>query len=184
MRQPTILHWRTGDLKYLPDNGNRYEIINGELFVTRAPHWRHQKVSGRINTELDLWSRISQLGEPIINPGVIFTEADSVIPDVVWISYERLESAVDESGHLTVSPELVIEVLSLSNESVDRQNKLNLYSTQSVDEYWIVDWRVQQIEIYRRQGGALQLAIILIATDTLSSPLLPGFACPVNQLFA
>ena len=184
MSQPIILHWRTDDLKYLPDNGNRYEIINGELFVTRAPHWRHQKVSGRINTELDLWSRTSQLGEPIINPGVIFTEADSVIPDIVWISYERLESAVDESGHLTASPELVVEVLSLSNESVDRQNKLNLYSSQNVDEYWIVDWRAQQIEIYRRQGGTLQLATTLITTDTLSSPLLPGFACPVNQLFA
>jgi len=47
------LRWTTEDLELLPDNGNRYEIIDGELFVTRAPHWMHQKVCGRTFSGLD-----------------------------------------------------------------------------------------------------------------------------------
>ncbi|GAB1543645.1 hypothetical protein NUACC21_63210 [Scytonema sp. NUACC21] len=50
------VRWTTADIELLPDNGNRYEIIDGELFVTRAPHWRHQKVIGSVFTVLDDWS--------------------------------------------------------------------------------------------------------------------------------
>ena len=53
------VRWTTADLELLPDNGNRYEIIDGELFVTRAPHWRHQNVSVKIGTALTNWSNES-----------------------------------------------------------------------------------------------------------------------------
>ena len=55
--------WTITDLELLPDNGNHYEIINGELFVIRAPHWKHQKACNNICTELTLWSRKTGLGE-------------------------------------------------------------------------------------------------------------------------
>ncbi|WP_442943827.1 Uma2 family endonuclease [Nostoc sp.] len=62
MNQPISerVRWTTADLELFPDNGNRYEIIDGELFVTKAPHWKHQKTCVRISTSLDNWSQITK----------------------------------------------------------------------------------------------------------------------------
>ncbi len=68
------VRWTTTDLERLPDNGNRYEIIDGELFVTRAPHWGHQKTCNNVAAELRDWSLSTGLGEAVTAPGVIFTE--------------------------------------------------------------------------------------------------------------
>jgi Uma2 family endonuclease len=66
------IRWTTADLELLPDNGNRYEIIDGELFVTRAPHWEHQRTCGNIFQELNTWSRETGLGRSAIAPGLFF----------------------------------------------------------------------------------------------------------------
>ncbi|MGB3614056.1 MAG: Uma2 family endonuclease, partial [Elainellaceae cyanobacterium] len=181
------LHWTTRDLSAMPDDGGwkRYEIIDGELHVTRAPHIRHQSAGGKLYFELEAWSRRTKLGEPFQTPGVIFTPTDAVIPDVVWISADRLEGSIDDAGHLTVAPELMIEVLSPGelNEQRDKEVKLKLYSRHGVQEYWIVDWRRQTLEIYRRSEAQLMLVSTLIGQDILASPLLPEFTTPLSQIF-
>jgi len=179
------IRWTIRDLELLPDDGRRYEIIDGELFVTRAPHWKHQNVSVKIGMALENWSVQSQLGEAAVNPGLVFSEIDSVIPDVVWATYERLETMLDEAGHLVAAPELVVEVLSpgKNNERRDRQAKLKLYSSYGVLEYWIADRQQRKVEVYRRDRGILQLALSLYAEDELTSPLLPGFSVLVAQFF-
>jgi Uma2 family endonuclease len=93
---------------------------------------------------------------------------------------------LDAGGHLTVAPELVVEVLSpgSSNELRDRDVKLSLYSRIGVDEYWIVDWRARVVEVYRRLGAELQRVATLTGDATLTSPLLPGFSCPISSLWA
>ncbi len=130
------VHWVTADLELLPENGNRYEIIDGELFVTRAPHWGHQKAGGNIYAELRAWSLLTGLGEAVPAPGIIFTEADNVIPDLVWVGKERLAILLDDAGHLTGAPELVVEVLSsgVEDQRRDRQVKLKLYAARGVQE--------------------------------------------------
>lgn len=153
--------------------------------MAKAPHWYHQRVCGRIFHELDQWSQTSGLGEASITPGILFGETDNVVPDVVWISKERLGVLMDEAGHLTGAPELVVEVLSpgAQNERRDREAKLKLYASRGVQEYWIVDWRLQQVEVYRRERALLRLVATLLAGDELSSPLLPEFICVVARLF-
>jgi Uma2 family endonuclease len=179
------IRWTLSDLEGFPDNGNRYEIIDGELFVTRAPHLDHQDVAGLIYAELLRWSLQSNLGKPFITPGIIFSESDNVIPDVIWISHQRRSQLIDSSGHLTGSPELIVEILSNSEKDKkrDRETKLKLYSIQGVSEYWIADREQQLIEVYRRENGILKKAITLFKTDQLTSPLLPGFSCEVGPLF-
>jgi Uma2 family endonuclease len=175
------------DVEALPDNEwIRYEIIDGELFVTRSPHHKHQQATGRIFAALDSWSLESGLGEASIMPGLIFSDSDNVSPDVVWVSHERLAQIEDESGHLQGAPELVVEVLSpgKANEDRDRLAKLKLYSTQGVQEYWIVDRIAQRIEVYRRENSQLVLVATVLMGDRITSPLLPGFACEVARLFA
>ncbi|MEG4214690.1 Uma2 family endonuclease [Microcoleus sp. Pol14C6] len=180
------VRWTTADLELLPDNGDRYEIIEGELFVTRSTHWGHQQTCGRFFSVLDTWSMSAGLGRAAINPGLIFTDADNVIPDVVWASNERLDILLDEAGHLTAAPELIVEVLSpgTDNERRDRDLKLRLYSVRGVQEYWIANWRLRQIEVYRREQASLRLVATLLRDDELTSPLLPGFSCSVAGIFA
>lgn len=181
------LRWTTRDLDAMPDDGGwkRYEIIDGKLFVTRAPHIRHQDAGGNIYFELGSWSRQTRLGKPFQTPGVIFTSTDAVIPDIVWISQERFANGIDEAGHLTVAPELMVEVLSPGelNEQRDKEVKLKLYSLHGVQEYWIVNWQLKTLEIYRRSDVQLHLVATLLEGDTLTSPLLPGFSTPVSQIF-
>jgi Uma2 family endonuclease len=104
---------------------------------------------------------------------------------VVWVSQARRATALGPEGHLHAAPELVVEVLSPggANERRDREVKLKLYSRRGVLEYWIVDWRTQQIEVYQREQLALRLIATLYPTNTLTSPLLPGFVCQVATLF-
>jgi Uma2 family endonuclease len=188
MSSPTTetIRWTIADLELFPDDGKRYEIIDGELLVTRAPHWRHQKLCVRVGAILDAWSQETGLGEAAVTPGIVFSEADNVIPDVVWISKERLASSLDESGHLTAAPELVVEVLSQTEKDKkrDRQLKLKLYSSQGVREYWIFDPERREVEIYCRENARLKLTATLFGNDTLTSQLLPGFSCPVERIFS
>jgi Uma2 family endonuclease len=139
------VYWTVADLDLLPDtwDGTRHEIIDGELFASKSPHWDHQEVCGNLYQELRMWSQASGLGRAGLAPGVLFS----------------------------------------NNELRDRQAKLKVYSMYGVQEYWIVDWQLQQVTIYRREQGMLRLALTLLAGDELSSPLLPGFACPLARLF-
>ena len=180
------VRWTIHDLELLPENeGTHYEIIDGELFVTRAPHSRHQQTCGKIFRQLDAWSEESGLGEAIPGPGVLFSESDNVIPDVVWVSHETYASMLDEAGHLIGAPELAVEVLSASKEDQrrDREAKLKLYSSRGVKEYWIADWRSRKLEVYRRKNSQLKLVATLFSDDVVTSPLLPGFSCTVDKFF-
>ncbi len=177
--------WRSSDLDLLPENGTRYELIDGELFMAKSPHWHHQETCGNVYMEIKLWCRQTGQGQVAINPGVIFSETDDVIPDVAWVSQNRLAGLMDEAGHLMGAPDLAVEVLSFGarNEERDRVAKRRLYETQGVREYWILDWHLKQVEVYRREYGELRLVATLLPEETLTSPLLPGFACSVSGLF-
>jgi Uma2 family endonuclease len=74
-----------------------------------------------------------------------------VFPDVVWASHQRLEQLLNETGHLTAAPELVVEVLSpvKTNEQRHREAKLKLYSVRGIVEYWIVNAQSQNVAVYR-----------------------------------
>ena len=174
--------YTSADLELLPKiEGVRYEIIDGELYVSSQPDWHHQYTCNEIAVELRTWSRQTGLGVIIPAPGLVFAEDDDVAPDLVWLRRERLAVIQDEAGHLRAAPELVVEVLSQGTSNVrrDREIKLALYSRRGVQEYWIVDWRRQTMEVYRREQATLRLVATLGNEDTLTSPLLPGFASPV-----
>ena len=178
-------HWTLPDLELLPDDGSRYEIVDGELYVSKQPDMQHQIVCGNIFFQLKSWSNQTQTGIAIYEPGIIFTNDNAVVPDVVWISNERFSTALQPDGKFHSCPELVVEALSpgLENERRDREIKLRLYSRRGAKEYWVVNWQERSIEVYQRQDGVLELIKTLDETDTLQSPLLPEFKCSVGQFF-
>ena len=178
--------YTSADLEHLPHvEGTRYEIIDGELHVSKQPSWHHQRAGSRVCTALTNWNDETGLGEANEAPGLIFSPDNDVAPDIVWISKARLAGGLDRAGHLRVAPELVVEVLSPGsrNERRDRDLKLALYSRQGVQEYWIVDWRSRSVQVFRQEGLGLRLVATLMDDDALTSPLLPGFSCPLRRLW-
>src|SRR3954464_12608884 len=157
----TSLRMTTADLDVFPDplDDTRYEIIDGELYVSQQPSLEHQFASDAACAALRSWSEQTGRGFAFSAPGVIFAQDDNAAPDVVWIGKERLREALSDDGKLHKAPELVVEVLSpgAQNETRDREVKLKLYSRRGVEEYWIVDWQRRQIEVFRRVDTALQL---------------------------
>jgi Uma2 family endonuclease len=182
---PAAVRFTMSDLDAFPEDGQRYEVIDGELFVSRAAHLEHQWAADGVLIALGLWSRESALGRARSAAGVIFSESDAVIPDVIWISRERWALIAGDDGHFHGAPDLAVEVLSPGpvNERRDREAKLKLYSVWGVREYWIVDWRGQTVSVYRREGAQLRLTGTLRREDILTSPLLSGFALPVTRIF-
>jgi Uma2 family endonuclease len=180
------LRWTSADLELFPDDGKRYEIIDGELYVSAAPHAYHQLTCGLIASSLMEWDRLVKVGRTLPAPGIVFSSDNNVIPDLIWVRRDRLAAALDRAGHLRAAPDLVVEVLSpgSENEQRDRELKLKLYSRRGVLEYWIVDWRLRQVDLYRRSDLELRFIATLRQTDTLTSPLLPGFTLNLPELFA
>jgi len=153
--------------------------------VASAPSWNHNRAARRITTALDNWGDETGLGEVMHVPGVIFTDDNNVIPDLVWVSQAKLERGLDAAGHLTVAPDIAVEVLSpgAENERRDRALKLRLYARQQVQEYWLVDPALRIVEMFRHDGRTLELVATLSGDDALTSPLLPGFVCPLRRLW-
>ncbi|MBI3967577.1 MAG: Uma2 family endonuclease [Chloroflexi bacterium] len=182
----TSMRFTVSDLELLPDDGKRYEVIDGELYVSTTPDWRHQLLGTQLGRQLLNWDPGFQYGMPIIAPGLIFAPDQAVEPDVVWVSRERIGTVVGDDGKLHAAPDLVVEILSpgTANQQRDRELKLKLYSRYGVREYWIVDWRDESVQIYRREQTALTLVSTVTADETLTSPLLPGFAVTVRELCA
>jgi Uma2 family endonuclease len=178
--------YTSADLELIPAvEGKRYEIIDGDLYVSHAPSLGHQYVCVRLSRFLDEWGDALDLGVTYVAPGLVFAGDDDVMPDLIWVSHERRRAGTDAAGHLTVAPELAIEVLSpgATNEKRDRHLKLKLYSRQGVHEYWIVDWQRREIKVYRRAEQSLALVATLLGEDALGSPLLPGFSVPIARLW-
>jgi Uma2 family endonuclease len=178
------------DLKPIaqPWDDTRYEIVDGELFVSTQPTIAHQYATHMLGLRLGTWTEQTGLGTVLPAPGLLFADDDNAAPDVVWLSHERLRAILREDGKLHGPPELVVEVLSPGpeNERRDRDVKLRLYSRRGVDEYWIVDGARQRVEVYRRapmDPAVLRLAAVFGAGETLTSPLLPGLSLRVGDLF-
>jgi Uma2 family endonuclease len=173
------------DLDLMPGDGNRYELIGGELYVSKSPGLIHQTTSGRIYYSIETFLRQNPIGIIVTSLGVIFSNIDAVIPDLVFMSKGTVDQAV-QGDRIHGTPDLAIEILSPGTENPrrDRVAKRYLYARFGVKEYWVVNTDARQIEVYRLDGNTLVLSGTLGENDQLASPLLPGYKCRVGDLFA
>lgn len=172
------------DLEGLPQDGNRYELIEGELYVSTAPELIHQRAIGNMYFALKSFLMKNPIGEILYGPGVILSDYDGVIPDLVYLSNERRDQ-IATGARIYGAPNLVIEVLSPGTHNMerDRKVKLKLYNKYGIDEYWVVDTRTRAIEVYRREAGTLRFFTTFVSDEIVTSPLLPDFGCGVASLF-
>jgi Uma2 family endonuclease len=137
------------DVQQMPDDGNRYEAIEGALYMTPAPSVRHQRISLRLVQELLRLLVDPGYGELWYAPlGVRFPATqEGVQPDIVFVSHER--RGIIAPDELKGAPDLVVEILSPSTASRDRDLKRRLYQRQGVAEYWIVDPDANAVDVWR-----------------------------------
>ncbi len=183
----TITRWTVEIVETLPQlEGGRYEVIDGELYVTHQPHVRHQMTCDNIIVALGGWSLTTGARRTIQAPGLIFADDEAVAPDLVWIGRARLPDVMGDDGKLHAAPDLIVEIVSPgeANEERDRKKKFALYDRRGVPEYWIVDWQAMTVDVFRRDHEALQHVATLHADDVITSPLLPGFSCEIGRFFA
>ena len=137
------------DVQQMPDDGNRYEAIEGDLYVTPSPSFRHQLVSWRLCGALDRFLVKAGHGLVLSAPfGVEFpATSEGVQPDILFVSRERYEIVAE--GVVVGAPGLVVEILSPSTAGRDRNIKLRLYEQQGVQEYWIVDADENFVDVWR-----------------------------------
>jgi len=95
----------SADLESMPNNGDLYEIIEGELYVSRQPGYEHQYTCNRLGRFLDEWNDITNSGVVLTAPGLVFADDDDVAPDVAWVTRERLKESADKAGHLRLAVE-------------------------------------------------------------------------------
>jgi len=146
MGMPTLKqHWTVDDLEDLPDDGNRYEVIDGELFVTPAPSLRHQEAIAELHVLLREYLSREKVGHAFFAPAdVVFSRTRAVQPDllVVPLVDGRRPERIDDARQLL----LAIEVLSPSSACADRVAKRVLFRNEGIAEYWVVDLDARTIE--------------------------------------
>lgn len=178
---PVDIRLNYEDYCLLPNDGKRYEIIEGELFVTPAPNFLHQTIVTNLIYFLSSFLRDHPLGRVLVSPfDVVFSQFDVVEPDILYVSNAR--ASVLTEKNIQGSPDLVVEVLSQSTAKIDRTTKLKLYARFNVEEYWIIDPEGPSAEVYRRAKEGLDLAEKLAAKDSITSPLFPGFNLGLQKL--
>ena len=171
------------DLQDMPDDGQRYEIIGGELLVTPAPTAGHQRVLARLHRLLDDFVRLRDAGEVFFAPfDVKLAHFDAVEPDIVYLSAARPPVANDENS-IDYAPDLVVEVASPSSHRVDRVKKMALYARSGISEYWIADPMRREIDVYAL-AGENYLPVEPDADGHIPSRVLPGLCLDPEAIFA
>ena len=168
-------------LSRLPSDGNRYELFDGEAYVTPSPTSRHQELV--LTLAFDVRQAIQDRSRVFVAPlDVVLDAATSVQPDVILVLEHRLDIVGDV---IRGAPDLVVEVLSPSTVEVDRGIKMEVYARYDVGEYWIVDGSRRAIEIYHldRDAGAYRLVTTCRSGDRATTPLVPALSVDVAALF-
>lgn len=171
------------DLWHTPEDGNRYEIIDGEVSVTPPPFTTHQRVSRNLARILDRYVTDHDLGEILYAPvGVVLEKPSGVQPDLIFISKARL--AIIQDKAVFGAPDLVVEVLSSSTASRDRGLKKDLYARTGVQHYWLLDPRKQTLQAFRLEEDGYRLETERSGAAIFRSSLFPGFTLRLAGVWA
>ena len=168
------------DYEALPE-GAPYQLIKGELIMTPSPIYQHQKLLLKLAMALSAYVDKRALGQVVVSPmDVYLSENDIYQPDIIFISNERKEIIHDR---IEGAPDLIIEILSPSSIHYDRVQKMSVYETTNVREYWIVDPQEKSIDVFRNRGKKFVLSAQARSTGRVISTLLGDFEVLLESLF-
>jgi Uma2 family endonuclease len=170
--QPDKKHWSRQEIINTPDGPERYEVIEGELYLTPSPAAPHQDIVTGLATELRVYARDHDAGKVLVAPlDVAIDEHQSVQPDIIFVSRERVDIIKD---CIEGAPDLVVEVCSPSSQGRDRVVKSRVYARFGIPNYWIVDHSSRTIEAFQLTGELYTLVATAIDDETFEPSLFPG----------
>ena len=183
---PAQGQWTYADYLRLPDDGRRYEVIRGHLYVAPAPRAGHQFVSWRLNQTFGRFVDEHRLGVLFTAPFDVLLPngiATPVQPDLVFCRSGNLPRLDDP--HFRGVPDVVLEIESPSTRKRDRSIKLAAYRDAGVPEYWRLDpgSRTVTVLVLSKDGRSYVELGRFGPGDTIRSSVLPGLAIPVDALF-
>lgn len=177
--------WTWDDYLRLPEDGQRYEIIHGVLYVSPAPRLLHQFIVSRLVHFLTVYALQSRRGAPLTAPVDVLLPgiASPVQPDVVFLGSENLPD-LGAAKNFEGVPDLTVEVLSPGSRRLDLDVKLRAYEQAGVPEYWIIDPEQRTVVLNHledargyRQWGPFRTG------EVVRSVVLSGFELKVEDLF-
>lgn len=177
--------WCYDKWEKLPNDGNRYEVIDGVLYMSTSPSFWHQRSVGRLHEHVGIPLESHGVAISVMAPiGVIMPGADPVQPDFLLIRTERREIIADD-GRIRGVPDLIAEVLSPSHPDLDTVTKRAAYARAGVPEYWMLRPETRDILICwepDQATGEYTSELIITSGSELVSPTLP-ISVPVASLF-
>jgi len=174
--------WTFDDYAALPDDGHRYEIVNGVLVMAPAPDLGHQSIVLRLSHYLFVHAELAGLGRVFAGPVDVELESKNVFqPDVVVILNAHLNRMTQKK--IVGAPDLVVEVASPSTAAYDRLTKYDVYARAGVTEYWIVKPDSRVVEILVLEDGTYRSLGAFSGKATLPSRVVPDLPVRVEQFF-
>lgn len=177
------VRFKADDIWDTPEDGNRYEVIDGELYVSPPPNLWHQRVVSQCVAIIGPFVERHGLGRVFPAPvGVVLGAESGVQPDIVFVSRERYE--IFSQRGIEGAPDLVIEIQSPSTRSRDRGIKMREYAGAGVPHYWIADYDGPAVETYRLGDRGYELTGRYRPGSVLRSELFPGLEIAVDELWS
>ena len=162
--------------------GERCELLDGELIMAAAPNMAHQHTQTNLGGEFYVFVRDNDLGSVYFSPtDVYLSDTDVVQPDLVFFSKGR--SHIRTGKNICDAPDIVVEILSPSTSAYDWGYKRDLYARHGVNEYWLADPYARQIIVMLLKDGGYEIVGAYRDDDTLRSPTLEGFELDMNKIF-
>lgn len=177
------VRFKADDIWDSPEDGNRYEVVDGDLYVTPPPSESHQRVATALSSMLWQHVRGRRLGRVYQAPfGVILDAESGLQPDIVYVSIDR-ESIITARG-AEGPPDLAVEVLSPGTGARDRGVKMRQYAVAGVPHYWLVDPLGHTLEAYTLTEQGYGLTETRSAGEIFRPTLFPGLEIPLADLWA
>ncbi|MCC6802581.1 MAG: Uma2 family endonuclease [Anaerolineae bacterium] len=188
VRGPAQGNWTYADWEKLPDDGNRYEIIAGALYMTTAPSFFHQWIIQRLYRRVGVPAEDAGLAICALAPvGVLLPTGAAVQPDFLIIL--RQNTGIIHEGRIRGVPDLIVEVISPGSADYDEGVKLEAYARANVPEYAVIDPATRKLRLYapeaaRQAPGTFAVPREFAEGDSLSFACLPDILLNVSDLFA
>jgi Uma2 family endonuclease len=167
------------DYAQFPNDGKRYEILEGEIYMSPSPTTSHQHASKRLQRILERYFE-DRMGVEVYNAplDVILADDDIVQPDLLVVERTQMSARGIEGA-----PLLLVEILSPSGQTYDRQTKARRYAAHGVRHYWIVDPRAQTLECFRLESSTYRLEASGAARDEVTVPSFDGLVVALEGLW-
>jgi len=181
---PGAGEWTYDDFLRLPDDGNRYEIIEGVLYMTNAPDIDHQYAVMEIAFQLKRHANEGKLGYVLTAPFEVHLSERTrpVQPDVLFIRTERWPGS--GAKFFEGPPDIVVEVLSGSTSRTDQVVKFTAYEQAGVAEYWIVNPKLGSVQVFTLSGREYALVGQFVGEEMVASKVLPALQMPAGSIFS